>query len=105
MKWANDNEGEQHSIDPGQPQQNGYVESFNASLCDDRSIEEIRCSLAHALSELTLWRYDHDNVRPHSSLGNQTRAEARRALEQFADTAPGALATPQTDDYPQGLSL
>ncbi|MDB9810553.1 integrase core domain-containing protein [Planktomarina temperata] len=33
--------------------------------------------------ELALWRYDYNNVRPHSSLANQTPAEARRTLEQF----------------------
>ena len=42
------------------------------------------------------WRYDYNNVRPHSSLGNQTPAEARRALEQFEGSAHAALA--QTDD-------
>ncbi|MBU2359222.1 MAG: IS3 family transposase, partial [Alphaproteobacteria bacterium] len=37
--------------------------------------------------------------RPHSSLGNKTPAEARRALELLDGTAPGALATPETDEY------
>ncbi|MCV2447176.1 IS3 family transposase, partial [Paracoccus sp. DMF] len=46
------------------------------------------------------------HVRPHSSLGNQTPAEARRALEQTGRSAPDALAQPETDQYqPQGLSL
>ena len=53
-----------------------------------------------------LWRYDYNNVRPHYSLGNQTPAEARRALEQSEGSAPGALARPETEDYqPQRLSL
>jgi transposase InsO family protein len=54
------------------------------------------------------WGSDHDynNVRPHSSLGNKTPAKARRALELLDGTAPGALATPENDDYQnQGLSL
>ena len=68
--------------------------------------EEIFDSLADARRTLALWRYDYNNVRPHSSLGNQTPAEARRTLEQFDGTAPGALATPENDHYqPQGLSL
>jgi putative transposase len=46
--------------------------------------------------ELALWRYDYNNVRPHSSLANQTPAEARRTLEQFEGSAPDALS--QTDD-------
>lgn len=68
--------------------------------------EEIFDSLADARRKLALWRYDYNNVRPHSSLGNQTPAEARRALEQSEGSAPDALARPETDDYqPQGLSL
>ncbi|MBB5720980.1 transposase InsO family protein [Loktanella ponticola] len=49
-----------------------------------------------ARRKLALWRYDYNNVRPHSSLGNQTPAEARRALEQCEGSAHDALA--QTDD-------
>jgi putative transposase len=53
-----------------------------------------------------MWRYDYNNVRPHSSLGNKTPAEARRALELFDGPATGALATPEANAYqPQGLSL
>ena len=57
-------------------------------------------------SKLAIWRYDYNNVRPHSSLGNQTPAEARRALEQSEGNALGALAQPETYDYLQArLSL
>ena len=35
LKWANDNGVEWHYIDPGKPQQNGYIESFNGSLRDE----------------------------------------------------------------------
>ena len=67
--------------------------------------EEIFDTLTDARQTLALWRYDYNNVRPHSSLGNKTPAEARRALELFDGAASGALATPETDDYQtQGLS-
>jgi putative transposase len=106
LKWANDNGVKWHYIDPSKPQQNGYIESFNGSLRDECLNEEIFDSLTDARRKLSLWRYDYNNVRPHSSLGNQPPAEARRALEQFDSTAPGALATRETDHYQtQGLSL
>ena len=106
LKWAKDNEVEWHYIDPGKPQQNAFIESFNGSLRDECLNEEIFDSLDDARRKLALWRYDYNNVRPHSSLGNQTPAEARRAVEQSVGSAPGALARPETDDYqPQGLSL
>ena len=61
--------------------------------------------MADARRTLALWRREYNNVRPHSSLGNKTPAEARRAIEQSDDNAPGALAQPETDHYqPQGLS-
>ena len=109
LKWAGDNEVDWHYIDPGKPQQNGFIESFNGSLRDELLNEEIFDSLDDARRKLALWRYDYNNVRPHSSLGNQTPAEARfswfackplpangRALEQFESDAHDALA--QTDD-------
>ena len=106
LKWANENGVEWHYIDPGKPQQNGYIESFNGSLRDECLNEEIFDSLADARRKLALWRYDYNHVRPHSSLGNKTPAEARRALELPDGAAPGALATPKTESYqPQGLSL
>lgn len=46
LKWANDNKVEWHYIDPGNPQQNGYIESFNGSLRDECLNEEIFDSLA-----------------------------------------------------------
>lgn len=32
LKWAGDNNVDWHYIDPGRPQQNGFIESFNGSL-------------------------------------------------------------------------
>lgn len=106
LKWANENGVEWHYIDPGKPQQNGYIESFNGSLRDECLNEEIFDSLADARRKLALWRYDYNNVRPHSSLGNKTPTEARRTLELLDGNAPDALAQPKTDTcQPQGLSL
>ncbi|EPX81697.1 Mobile element protein [Litoreibacter arenae DSM 19593] len=53
-------------------------------------------SLDDARRKLAIWRSDCKNVRPHSSFGNETPANVRRALEQFEGSAPDALA--QTDD-------
>jgi putative transposase len=88
LKWANEDDVNWHYIDPGKPQQNAFIESFNGSLRDEL--------LNDARRKLALWRYDYNNVRPHSSLENQAPAEARRTLEQFEGSTPGALA--QIDD-------
>lgn len=105
LKWANENGVAWHCIAPGKPQQNGFIESFNASLRDECLNEEIFDRFTDARRKLALWRYDYNNVRPHSSLGNKTPSNARRALEQSEASAPGALAQPETDhNQPQGLS-
>lgn len=54
--------------------------------------KDARCKLA-------LWRNDYHNVRPHSSLGNQTPAEARRTLEKFEGPAPDALTQTNDGEY------
>ncbi len=41
LKWAGDNNVDWHYIDPGKPQQNGFIESFNGSLRDELLNEEI----------------------------------------------------------------
>ena len=54
--------------------------------------------LDDARRKLALWRYDDNNVRPHSSVGNKIPAEARRALEQFEGSAHDALAQNETEE-------
>jgi len=75
LKWASENRVEWHYIDPGKPQQNAFIESFNGSLRDELLNEELFDSLADARGKLAVWRYDYNNVRPHSSLGNRTPAQ------------------------------
>lgn len=74
-------------------------ERFEVSRYNELLNEEIFDTLDDARRKLALWRYDYNTVRPHSSLGNQTPLQARRTLEQFAGSAPGALAQTETDDY------
>ena len=125
LKWANDNDVDWHYIDPGKPQQNAFIESFNGSLRDELLNEELFDTLDDARRQLAIWRYDYNNVRPHSSLENKTPAEARshglqgkplspmvRTLEQSEGSAHDhcqtvvceanndrALAQPETEDY------
>jgi putative transposase len=99
LKWANDKDVDWHYIDPGKPQQNAFIESFNGSLRDELLNEEMFDSLDDARRKLALWRYDYNNIRPHSSLSNQTPAEARRTLEQFEGAAPGALSQNTDQEY------
>jgi len=99
LKWATENDVDWHYIDPDKPQQNAFIESFNGSLRDELLNEELFDSLDDARRKLALWRYDYNHVRPHSSLGNQTPTQARRALEHFDSFAPDALAQNEAEEY------
>ena len=106
LRWADRNGVDWHYIDPGKPQQNAFIESFNGSLRDELLNEELFDTLDDARLKLALWRYDYNNVRPHSSLRNKTPAEARQTLYLCQGFAPEALAQTETNDYqPCRLSL
>lgn len=106
LKWANANKVDWHYIDPGKPQQNAFIESFNGSLRDELLNEELFDSLPDARRKLALWRYDYNHVRPHSSLGNRTPVQARRAFELVGGSTPDALELATQPSYQTGrLSL
>lgn len=108
LRWADQNAVPWHYIDPGKPQQNAFIESFNGSLRDECLNEEVFDTLDEARKRLALWRYDYNNVRPHSSLENKTPIEARRALEQCESSVPAALVQNHQSNYhqpPRRLSL
>ena len=53
LKWAGNNNVDWHYMDPGKPQQNGFIESFNGSLRDELlnegdfdTLDDARCKLA-----------------------------------------------------------
>ena len=66
-----------HFIDPGKPQQNGFIESFNGKLRDECLNEHWFLSLPHARRIAEDWRRDYNQNRPHSSQGNLTPEEFR----------------------------
>lgn len=67
-------------IDPGKPQQNAYVESFNGKFRDECLNENQFFSLAQARTIIGDWRRSYHEERPHSSLAMKTPKEF--AMEQ-----------------------
>jgi putative transposase len=74
-QWAYERGVRLHFIDPGKPQQNGFIESFNGKLRDECLNEHWFLSLADARRIIEDWRIDYNQNRPHSSLGNLTPEE------------------------------
>jgi type I restriction enzyme M protein len=55
-------------IEPGSPWENGFIESFNGKLRDERLNGEIFYTLKEAQVLIEWWRLEYNNIRPHSSL-------------------------------------
>jgi len=56
-------------IEPGKPNQNACVESFNGQLRDECQNEHWFTSLANARSLIEAWRRDYNEQRPKRDLG------------------------------------
>jgi len=61
-------------IEPGSPWENGYGESFNGTMRDQRLNGELFATLKEAQPIIERWRIHDNTVRPHSSLGGQPPA-------------------------------
>lgn len=61
-------------IEPGNPWENGYIESFNGKLRDELLNLEIFDILLEAKVLTARWRQEYNIFRPHSSLGYQPPA-------------------------------
>jgi putative transposase len=104
LHWCQEMRIDWHYIAPGKPQQNAFIESFNARLRDELLNETLFTSLAQVRAVLIGWKDDYNDVRPHSALGNLTPSEyADRsapgpqrggALHYTAGSAPRPVAPP-----------
>jgi putative transposase len=78
-EWAYRQGLKLHFIEPGKPQQNAYIESFNGKFRDECLNEHWFISMRHARETIAAWRREYNDERPHSSLGYLTP-------KQFADS-------------------
>ena len=85
--WAYSRDVKLDFIQPGKPQQNAFIESFNGTFRDDCLNLHWFTSIDRARVTIETWRQDYNHVRPHSSLGEQTPAEFMAAFTQERMTA------------------
>ena len=71
-QWAYEQGLQWHTIQPGRPMENGYVESFNGRFRDECLNENWFSSLADAREKIAQWKQDYNELRPHSSLQYRT---------------------------------
>jgi putative transposase len=88
LTWAHRNGIELRLIEPGKPNQNAYVESFNGRLRDECLNEHWFTSLNHARTVIENWRREYNEERPKKSLGGLTPAQYAKQLAIKAVTMP-----------------
>jgi len=74
-QWAYEQGLDWHTIQPGRPMENGYVESFNGRFRDECLNENWFTDLADAREKIASWKQDYNQARPHSALGYRTPDE------------------------------
>ncbi len=81
LAWCMERGIELVHIQPGKPQQNGYVESFNGKLRDECLNVSWFENLWDARRKIAAWQKEFNEERPHSALGYQKH----RACASFGD--------------------
>jgi putative transposase len=90
LTWAHDHQVALRLIEPGKPNQNAYIESFNGRLRDECLNEHWFLNLAHARTIIEAWRREYNEDRPKKALSGLTPAAyARQLAEQSATVTTG----------------
>jgi transposase InsO family protein len=74
LTWAHEHGETLRLIEPGKPNQNAYIESFNGRFRDECLNEHWSTSVAHAQTVIETWRREYNEERPKKSLGGLTPA-------------------------------
>jgi transposase InsO family protein len=91
LNWAHERNVNLRQIDPGKPNQNAYIESFNGRLRDECLNEHWFTSLDHARGVIETWRKEYNDERPKRILGGLTPTEYAKQIRQKADTLTVSL--------------
>ncbi|MFZ3176188.1 MAG: IS3 family transposase [Thiobacillus sp.] len=88
LGWAHDRGVKLYLIEPGKPNQNAYIESFNGRLRDECLNEHWFTSLSHARVVIEAWRREYNEERPKKALGGLTPSAYARQLAEKSATLP-----------------
>lgn len=88
LNWAHAQGVQLFLIEPGKPNQNAYIESFNGRFREECLNEHWFTSLRHAQVVIERWRREYNEERPKKSLGGLTPAAYARSLTRKSATLP-----------------
>lgn len=90
LSWCHGHGVKLRLIEPGKPNQNAYIESFNGRFRDECLNENWFLNLHHARVLIETWRKEYNDERPKRALGGLTPSAYARQLAQKAVTlTPG----------------
>ncbi|MFB9115262.1 IS3 family transposase [Xanthomonas arboricola pv. corylina] len=89
VTWAHERGVQLRLIQPGKPNQNAYIESFNGRLRDECLNEHWFPSLLHARTIIETWRREYNEERPKKVLGGLTPAAYAKQLANTDIINPG----------------
>jgi putative transposase len=90
LTWAHRHGIALRLIEPGKPNQNAYIESFNGRFRDECLNEHWFTSLAHARAVIEAWRREYNEQRPKRSLGGLTPTQFAKQLAIKAVNMPNS---------------
>ena len=89
VMWAYQQGVDLRLIEPGKPNQNAYVESFNGRLRDECLHEHWFTSLLHARTLIETWRREYNEERPKKALGGLTPVAYAEQMAKSDTVIPG----------------
>ena len=83
LEWAHKRNVALRLIEPGKPNQNAYIKSFNGRLRGE-CLNKHCCwpSLLHARTLIETWRGEYNEERPKKALGGPTPAAYAKNLAE-----------------------
>lgn len=82
VEWAHARGVNLRLIEPGKPNQNAYIESFNGRLRDECLNENWFTSLLQARAVIETWRREYNEERPKKALGGMTPSAYAKKLAE-----------------------
>ena len=91
LNWAHDHGVTLRLIEPGKPNQNAYIESFNGRLRDECLNEHWFRNIRHARELIEAWRNEYNEERPKKGLGGLTPSQYAKQLAEKNATITAGL--------------
>lgn len=91
LTWAHQHNVTLRLIEPGKPNQNAFIESFNGRFRDECLNEHWFLNLEHARVIIEAWRKEYNDERPKKALGGLTPTAYAKQLAMKSATVTTGL--------------